>query len=90
MMAIGAIQAIQDAGKRVPEDYSIIGFDGIEASQIITPKLTTIKQDTVNMGKLAAKEILKMIDKNKRLNFGKVTVVDGYLLEGETVKSLRE
>lgn len=89
MMAIGAIQAIQDAGKRVPEDYSIIGFDGIEASQIITPKLTTIKQDTVNMGKLAAKEILKMIDKNKRLNFGKVTVVDGYLLEGETVKSLR-
>ncbi len=88
MMAIGAIQAIQAVGKRVPEDYSIVGFDGIDAGQIITPKLTTIKQDTVTIGKMAANEILKMITKRKRVNPGKSIVVDGYLIEGETVKKV--
>ncbi|MDD4070533.1 MAG: substrate-binding domain-containing protein, partial [Candidatus Izemoplasmatales bacterium] len=89
MMAIGAIQAIHDSNKKVPEDYSVMGFDGIDISQIVTPRLTTIKQDTVLMGKIAAKEILKMMDKNKRLNAGKTIVVDGYLLEGETVKDFK-
>jgi len=88
MMAIGAIQAIHDAGKKVPEDYSIIGFDGIDAGQIITPRLTTIKQDTITIGKMAANEILKMITKRKRVNPGKSIVVDGYLIEGETVKKV--
>lgn len=88
MMAIGAIQAIQAAGKSVPEDYSIIGFDGIDAGQIITPKLTTIKQDTATIGKIAANEILKMIDKRKRVNPGKSIVVDGYLIKGETVRKI--
>lgn len=88
MMAIGAIQAIQAVGKKVPEDYSIIGFDGIDAGQIITPKLTTIKQDTITIGKMAANEILKMINKKKRVNPGKSIVVDGYLIEGETVKKI--
>jgi LacI family transcriptional regulator len=89
MMAVGAIQAIQAAGKKVPEDYSIIGFDGIDAGQMITPRLTTIKQDTVKMGKMAAQELLKMVNKKKRYNSGKSLVVDGYLLEGESVKNLR-
>ncbi|MDY0023827.1 MAG: hypothetical protein RBR66_02750 [Candidatus Izemoplasmatales bacterium] len=36
----------------------------------------------------AAKEILRMVDKNKRLNAGKTIVVDGYLVEGGTVKNI--
>jgi len=88
MMAIGAIEAIKEAGKKVPEDFSIIGFDGIDAGQIVSPKLTTIKQDTVTMGKTAAKEILKMIDKKKRHSSGKSIVIDGYLVKGCSVKRL--
>ncbi len=44
VIAIGAIRAIKDNGLRVPEDISVIGFDGIEMGQYIVPKLTTIKQ----------------------------------------------
>ncbi len=44
VIAIGAIRAIKDKGLRVPEDISVIGFDGIEMGQYIIPKLTTIKQ----------------------------------------------
>lgn len=88
MMAVGAMQAIQLAGKSVPEDYSIVGFDGIEVGQIISPKLTTIKQDTEKMGQIAASEILRMIEKKRRSNSGRSIVVDGQLLEGGTVKKI--
>ncbi|MDY0010306.1 MAG: LacI family DNA-binding transcriptional regulator [Candidatus Izemoplasmatales bacterium] len=88
MMAVGAIQAIEAAGKKVPRDYSIIGFDGVEAGQIITPRLTTIKQDTETMGKIAATEILKMVSKNKRPTLGKRAVVSGFLIEGDTVRNI--
>ncbi len=44
VMAMGAIRAIRDQGLRVPEDISIIGYDGIEMCRFMTPKLTTIRQ----------------------------------------------
>lgn len=44
--AIGAIRAIADEGKRVPEDISVIGFDGLKISDFTLPRLTTINQDT--------------------------------------------
>lgn len=42
--ALGAIRAIKDRGLRVPEDISVVGFDGIEIGQYMVPKLTTIQQ----------------------------------------------
>ena len=44
MTAIGAIRALRDRGYRVPEDISVIGFDGIALADYYHPKLTTIKQ----------------------------------------------
>lgn len=84
MLAIGAIKAIQENNKLVPDDYSIIGFDGINIGQLISPRLTTIKQDTEKMGAIAAKEILKMIRAKKRLKAGKTITVETTLVKGET------
>lgn len=56
-MAIGVINAIQEEGLSVPEDISVIGFDDIEASRLMSPGLTTIRQPTYEMGKLAAEKI---------------------------------
>lgn len=84
MLAIGAIQAIQEAGKSVPEDYSIIGFDGIDVGQLLSPRLTTIRQDSRKMGQIAANQILQMInDKNKRV-ITETSTVDTYLITGDT------
>lgn len=44
-MAIGALRAIRDHGLKVPEDISVVGFDGIELGNYLTPKLTTVRQD---------------------------------------------
>ena len=44
VMAIGAMRALHDRGLRIPEDISVIGFDGLELGEFYTPKLTTIRQ----------------------------------------------
>jgi LacI family transcriptional regulator len=57
LQAIGLQLALRDAGLRVPEDVSIIGFDGIELASYVSPPLTTIAQDIPRIGALGA-EIL--------------------------------
>jgi len=56
-MAFGVIRALGEAGLRVPEDISVIGFDDIELSEIVNPPLTTIQQPKYELGE-AAVEIL--------------------------------
>ena len=45
VMAIGAIRALQDRGKRVPEDVSVMGFDGLIIGEYTVPRLATVCQD---------------------------------------------
>ena len=45
MIAIGAMRAVHDAGMRVPEDISVIGYDGIEYTRFTLPRLATVRQD---------------------------------------------
>ena len=89
MIAIGAMQAINQAGLNVPEDFSLIGFDGIDIGQMISPRLTTIRQDTNKIGRIAANSILQKInDKNHSPSDENITV-DTYLITGDTTKILR-
>lgn len=44
VMAIGAIRALNDSGKRVPEDVSVIGFDGLTIGEYMVPRLATVAQ----------------------------------------------
>jgi DNA-binding LacI/PurR family transcriptional regulator len=61
IMALGAISAIQDAGKSVPEDIAVIGFDDSFLAQNSHPGLTSVRQDIVGLGMEAAKMILAML-----------------------------
>ena len=61
--AIGAIHALQEAGLRVPEDVSVIGFDDIASAAFHNPPLTTIRQPLREMGRLAAEALLQRIEK---------------------------
>jgi DNA-binding LacI/PurR family transcriptional regulator len=60
--AIGAIRAFHDAGLRIPEDVSIIGFDDIQAAAYQIPGLTTLRQPWTRMGDLAGTGLLNLID----------------------------
>jgi LacI family transcriptional regulator len=59
--AIGAIRGLVDAGLRVPEDVSIVGFDDIHNAAYNNPSLTTIRQPFREMGRMAARILLKRI-----------------------------
>jgi DNA-binding LacI/PurR family transcriptional regulator len=59
--AIGAVRALQDFGLNVPGDVSVIGFDDIQAASFQTPRLTTIRQPLMHMGRIAAEYALKRL-----------------------------
>jgi DNA-binding LacI/PurR family transcriptional regulator len=60
--AIGAIRAFQEAGLRVPEDISVMGFDDIPAAAFHFPRLTTVRQPLVRMGQVAAESLVARIE----------------------------
>ncbi len=60
--AIGSICAFQEAGLRVPDDISVVGFDDIQNSAYITPSLTTVRQPLQKMGEIAARTLLDRIE----------------------------
>jgi LacI family transcriptional regulator len=59
--AIGAIRAFREAGRVVPKDVSVVGFDDIYEAAYHIPALTTIHQPLVRMGMLAAETLVKRI-----------------------------
>jgi LacI family transcriptional regulator len=59
--AIGAIRAFLDAGLRVPEDISVMGFDDIQNAAYHNPRLTTVRQPLRDMGRIAARVLLERI-----------------------------
>lgn len=63
MSAIGAIRAFQEAGLRVPDDLSVIGFDDVHFAAYTHPSLTTIRQPLYEMGELSAKTLFKRLSK---------------------------
>ena len=60
-MAIGAMRALRDAGRRIPEDCSVIAIDGLERSAYIEPPLTTLCQPMEEMGRRSAQILLGML-----------------------------
>jgi LacI family transcriptional regulator len=59
--AIGAIRALREVGRRVPQDVSVIGFDDIQSAAFQNPALTTVRQPLRKMGELAAQTLLRRI-----------------------------
>ncbi len=81
---IGGLNEIRARNLRVPEDISIAGYDGSRVSQLLNPRLTTIRQDTAAIGRQAAKKLIGTIEKPKT-TFTEQIIVEGELLLGESV-----
>lgn len=63
-MAVGALCAINEEDIIIPGDLSLICFDDLELGKVFKPKLTSIRQETEEMGKIAVKHMLSRIDEN--------------------------
>ena len=84
MALIGGLNVIRAKGLKIPKDISIAGYDGSRLSQMFSPKLTTVKQDTDQIGKEAADRLISIIEKPKTALMERV-VIEGILLKGESV-----
>jgi LacI family transcriptional regulator len=76
IMAIGTINKLNELGFSVPEDVSVVGFDDIFAASLMSPKVTTIKQDRNKIGETAVNLLLNSINGQK---------IDRVLIEPELV-----
>ena len=82
---VGGMNALRQMGIRVPEDVSVMGYDGIHLARVIG--LTTYWQDNREIGRIAAERLISLIEHPKTTLVDRI-MVSGRLLEGTTVKEL--
>lgn len=82
---IGGMNVLQEMGLRVPEDISVVGYDGIHLAKILG--LTTFSQDTRALGTIAAERLISLIEHPKTTLIDRI-LVPGALTQGISVKQL--
>ena len=85
--AMGGCIALQEAGLSIPEDISVMGYDGIYLSRVMKPQLVTWQQNTKMLGRMAADKLVQMIE-HPRVTLAEQIPVTGKLLEGGSVRSI--
>ena len=88
LAVIGGINVIEELDYQIPEDISVCGYDGTKISQMLKPKLTTIKQDTEAIGRETAKKLIQTVE-NPKTTFIEQMVIPGSLIPGESVRRLK-
>jgi DNA-binding LacI/PurR family transcriptional regulator len=61
LMALGALRALAQAGRRVPDDVAVVGFDDFELARYAEPQLTTVRQPIVELGRTLARQLLRLV-----------------------------
>ena len=83
VMAIGAIRALQDAGKRIPEDVSVLGLDGLLIGEYTIPRLSTIVQSVEELASRSIRLLLESVEGKPTVRYETVPVT---LNERESAK----
>ena len=87
--AIGAIRALTEAGLRVPEDVSVVGFDDIQSAAFYTPSLTTVRQPLNEMGKRGARILLERIAKPENTDLAAEVLMEPEFVVRESTGPLK-
>lgn len=83
-MALGALTYLNECGLKVPEDFSVMGFDDTKIAKMSIPKLTTVAQPISEIGKLACQKLIKKINSE---DVGELrTYLDHQIIERESVR----
>jgi DNA-binding LacI/PurR family transcriptional regulator len=85
-LAISVIKSLNEIGIRVPEDISVVGFDNIAESVIISPELTTIHVDKEMLAYQAVEQLIRLIENKDRVKMK--TIVDTKLVERKSCKEI--
>lgn len=86
ILAIGAARAFGDMGMKIPDDISVIGFDGLELAAFYTPRITTFHQPADKLAEIAVKMLIDMTEHNADAAH---ILLDADFVGGETIKERR-
>ena len=84
---IGGLNVLRRHGLRIPEDISVCGYDGLQIASLLSPKLTTVWQDTTTIGRYAAEKLISLIE-NPKTTLIEHIIVPGRVVPGETVADI--
>lgn len=87
-MATGAIKALTEQGLKVPDDISILGFDGNQIGKFISPSITTIKRPMGDISKIATDLLLKLLSNKMDIITAKKIYIESELEIGKSIKNL--
>ncbi|MCQ2458524.1 MAG: LacI family transcriptional regulator [Clostridia bacterium] len=85
--AIGALKALNEHGISCPGDVSLAGYDGTKFAGLVTPRLTTVRQDTDTMGRKAAELLIREVE-DRSFRAGLPEIVPVTLVEGESIAKI--
>ena len=86
-ISLGGYNALAEAGLSIPDDISVMGYDGIYLSRVVNPSLVTYQQNTAALGQTAADKLIELIE-HPRVTLPEQIRVSGRLLLGRSVRSL--
>lgn len=86
-MAVGACKALFDAGKRIPQDYSVAGYDGLSIAAYYEPSITTIRQPRTEMAEATIKLMFDLIKKKAA---SKQQIFEAELVVGGSTRNLKQ
>lgn len=84
---LGGITEIEKHGYKIPDDISVVGYDGIKLSRLLRPIVTTYVQNSEEIGRRSVQKLIETIE-NPKTSIAERIVVKGCLQEGQTVKDL--
>jgi LacI family transcriptional regulator len=89
LTALGAMRALSRAGRSVPGDCSVIGFDDIPAAAFTTPGITTIRQPMEDMGRIGAEQVLGVLQdsENDAIALGRQLLPPSLVVRDSTSKT---
>ena len=85
VMAVGAIRGLKDAGLQVPQDVSVVGFDGLELGAFTVPRLASISQ---NLDELASRSFRMLLDNIENPQRTRYEILDVSLLDQESARQI--
>lgn len=88
ILAAGIISGLIEGGKRVPEDFSVIGFDDLYISSLTAPRLTTIHQDILEKGRVAVESLISVIEGATIKDYN--VILPFTLVERHSVKNIKK
>lgn len=90
LMGIGVLQTLMNLGYKVPEDFSVLGYDGMDISQYVTPSLSTVTQHPGELGAQAINLLIELKNGNKDVDSQSYRDIDVDLIIRDSTRELQK